>query len=159
VRLELSENNISGPFPNSVFNATSLAVLNLAVNDLTGSLREDFGERLEQLVLSNNNISGSIPTTIGLLERLNYLALEHNSLQGPIPSELGRCSKLGKYNRFALKPEKSSCQIYPLKQWSRTVGKFEESIGFASNSLTGSIPTEVGNLPKLGMSIIAFDDV
>jgi hypothetical protein len=102
VRLELSENGISGPFPNTVFNATSLAVLNLAMNNLTGSLRDNIGERFERLALSNNHISGSIPTTVGLLTKLIDFVVELNSLEGPIPSELGRCAKLGKYCRFAL---------------------------------------------------------
>ncbi|CBI17206.3 unnamed protein product, partial [Vitis vinifera] len=49
---------------------------------------------LRELVLSNNNLQGSIPTDIGLLRRMQHLNLSTNSLQGEIPIELTNCSNL-----------------------------------------------------------------
>ena len=49
---------------------------------------------LRELVLSNNNLQGSIPSDIGLLRRIRHLNLSRNSLQGEIPGELTNCSNL-----------------------------------------------------------------
>ena len=72
-----------------------VTVLRLEGQSLAGSL-PPIGNLtfLRELVLSNNNLQGYIPTDIGLLRRLQHLNLSTNSLQGEIPVELTNCSNL-----------------------------------------------------------------
>ena len=49
---------------------------------------------LTDLVLRNNELTGSIPSELGSLSNLTALSLEYNQLTGPIPTELGNLSKL-----------------------------------------------------------------
>lgn len=100
-RFELPENDLSGAFPNAVFDLSSLAILDLSLNDFTGSLAENVGNpggELERLRLSGNQLSGSIPTMIGRLVGLYDLFLQRNALNGPIPTELAQCQSLGTWS-------------------------------------------------------------
>ena len=49
---------------------------------------------LELLILSGNNLTGSIPSQIGNLNNLNWLLLNDNQFSKEIPSELGRLKNL-----------------------------------------------------------------
>lgn len=95
-RLELAGNAISGPFPNSIFNISSIALIDVSSNAITGSFGENLGKAssLQQLVVSRNPISGTIPTQIGTLGQLNSLVLEYCQFSGTIPTEIGNCPKL-----------------------------------------------------------------
>ncbi|KAG7365801.1 RHS repeat-associated core domain containing protein [Nitzschia inconspicua] len=57
------------------------------------------------LNLSNNGLSGTLPTEIGLLTNITSLSLSHNHLMGPVPSELGYLQQLQQLhldrNRFS----------------------------------------------------------
>ena len=44
--------------------------------------------------VNNNQLTGSIPTIIGLLDDIVYLTLSNNKFTGVIPSELGTCFRL-----------------------------------------------------------------
>lgn len=46
------------------------------------------------LVLSNNQLIGTIPKEVGNLTTLSVLNLNSNHLEGTIPTELGRCTAL-----------------------------------------------------------------
>mmetsp|Transcript_15460 Transcript_15460/g.31727 ORF Transcript_15460/g.31727 Transcript_15460/m.31727 type:complete len:173 (-) Transcript_15460:324-842(-) len=50
--------------------------------------------KLEEFVLENNDVSGSIPTEIGYLTSLKLLNLRGNSFTGEIPSEIGQLTNL-----------------------------------------------------------------
>ena len=68
--------------------------LNLASNNLTGSIPADLGKltELTSLNLYNNGLKGSIPPELGNLSSLQTLSLSENALTGEIPSELGNLS-------------------------------------------------------------------
>ena len=96
---------------------TNLTILDLSDNSLTGRIPSELGNltNLIRLYLDNNSLSGSIPPELGSLINLTNLYLNDNSLTGRIPSELGNLTNL--------------------KDWS-----------LRSNRLSGSIPPEVGIL-------------
>ncbi|EFJ14435.1 hypothetical protein SELMODRAFT_423588 [Selaginella moellendorffii] len=86
--IDMSRNNFStGLSPQSV---------DLSVNNLQGTLREDYppGSSMRRLDLSYNELSGEVPPGIGNLSKLTRLDLSNNHLSGVIPSELGRCSSI-----------------------------------------------------------------
>jgi Leucine-rich repeat (LRR) protein len=45
-------------------------------------------------VTEENNLSGTVPTEIGLLSELEVWGMERGNLTGPIPTEIGRLRKL-----------------------------------------------------------------
>ena len=70
--------------------------LELSNNQLSGSIPESIGNlsQLSQLYLSNNQLSGNIPASIGNMSNLYYLLLSDNQLSGNIPESIGSLSNL-----------------------------------------------------------------
>ena len=54
----------------------------------------------ERLQLTMNDLTGTIPSTIGLLTDLVVLGLGRNQLRGALPIVLGNLESLGKYDRL-----------------------------------------------------------
>lgn len=70
--------------------------LNLSNNNLTGSIPSVIGNltNLTQLQLFNNQLSGGIPTQIGNLTNLTSLGLENNLLSGTLPTSISNLTIL-----------------------------------------------------------------
>ena len=66
--LLVESNNIFGRIPDELFTSTSIS------------------SSLTKLNLGHNSITGTIPSTIGLLTKLTYLNLGYNNLVGTIPT-------------------------------------------------------------------------
>ncbi|XP_027359027.1 receptor-like protein EIX2 [Abrus precatorius] len=84
--LDLSKNNLSGEILNCWNH--NLFHLNLANNQINGSLPENIGHIMPQmtnLLLGNNLVTGSIPTSLCQMELVN-LDLSKNNLSGEIPN-------------------------------------------------------------------------
>jgi gliding motility-associated-like protein len=94
--------------------------IDLRTNNLSGTLPPSIGNLagLQSLQLDQNSISGNIPTSMGNLTSLQYLSVMQNQLTGTLPSSLGNMTSLS---------------------WLR----------FSDNQLSGSIPASLGNLPNL----------
>lgn len=112
--LDLSGNNLSGTI--NMITSTTLSVLNLSSNGLTGELPLLSGScavmdlsnnqfegnltrivkwgNIEYLDLSRNRLLGAIPEVTPQFLRLNYLNLSHNSLSSDIPKVLTQYPKL-----------------------------------------------------------------
>ena len=92
----------------------------LIKNNLSGTIPESIGNltALTSLRLNKNNISGIIPETIGNLTNLKDLSLFANQLTGPIPYSVGKLVNL-------------------------------EELYLSTNQLSGSVPTSVGGLSNL----------
>ena len=73
-----------------------LKELDLSDNKISGSIPSEIGNltTLTSLNLSSNNITGSIPAELGNLTNLTNLDLGNNDLTGSMPDELGKLSKL-----------------------------------------------------------------
>ncbi|KAK1734014.1 leucine-rich repeat protein [Skeletonema marinoi] len=116
--------------------------LNLTNNSLSGGLSKSIGDLafIEVLDLSDNDIKGSIPTEIGLLSKLTHLRLSSNSFNGPIPEDLGRFLKtmnLAGNELTGLIPE--------------DLGRFQslKILNLAGNKLSGAIPPTIGDMTVL----------
>lgn len=93
--LSLGANELSGSFPVEFSSLTSLDVLDLWGNEMTGLLPRqslDNMTSLKQLLLGKNLFSGSVPTV--LPPSLDVLSLEDNNLTGELPRSLGDLTAL-----------------------------------------------------------------
>ncbi|KAF8769632.1 hypothetical protein HU200_006231 [Digitaria exilis] len=105
--------------------------LRLDFQGLDGTISPAIGNLtfLRSLNLSYNSLQGEIPPSVGSLRRLQYLNLQSNLLIGAIPSNISRCASL-RVMRLA-----------------------------DNNGLTGSIPTEIGDMPLLRILYIANSSI
>ncbi|XP_047074756.1 probable LRR receptor-like serine/threonine-protein kinase At3g47570 [Lolium rigidum] len=84
-RLSLDNNNFTGAMPISISSLSrELLELNLGGNHMSGS----------KLVLSSNELSGSIPPTLSNLQEMVLLNLSGNKLTGQVPRQLFDLSSL-----------------------------------------------------------------
>lgn len=94
----VSELNLSGKgltsIPMDVFSRTNLLKLDLSQNELTGAPQSQIGQlkNLTTLNLSKNNLTG-LPAELGQLSKLEVLNVSNNKLTG-LPMELGNLTKL-----------------------------------------------------------------
>ncbi|XP_026431521.1 LRR receptor-like serine/threonine-protein kinase GSO2 [Papaver somniferum] len=123
--LDLSQNNIQGTMPRAFhFDPSAFMYLNLADNKLQGSLplpspRNIFFD------LSNNQFSGGISFEVGKrLSTSRYASLSSNQLSGTIP--LSFCLNGGLKIPFSI-----------------------GSLNLSNNTLTGKIPSSMGNCSSL----------
>ncbi|XP_026664492.2 receptor-like protein kinase 2 isoform X2 [Phoenix dactylifera] len=109
------------PLPSGLFAALhSLSVLVVSDANLTGSIPPDLSScsLLTLLDLSSNSLSGSIPPSLSRLPDLHSLILNSNQLSGPVPAALGGATSL-------------------------------RHILLHDNRLSGSLPDTLGNLSRL----------
>ena len=94
--------------------------ISMLFNNVSGTLPATLGQLkgLRKLELSFNPISGSLPESIGQLQHLEILALNGTELSGTIPSTLGNLSHL-------------------------------KQLHLSSNKLSGTIPESLGNLAAI----------
>lgn len=128
--LDVAGNQLNGSIPESTGTLTNLVILNLSQNRLQGRIPLQLGglENLEGLFLDNNFLSESMPPSLGNLSRLVMLDLSFNSLDGNIPKELGNLSQL-------------------------------RSLLLNHNSLSGSIPKELIRLTALEQLNLSFNNL
>ncbi|GFY80315.1 hypothetical protein Acr_01g0001240 [Actinidia rufa] len=113
-------------------------------NNLSGSIPSSIGKMvsLTKLDLHENNFSGTIPESIGKLKVLEYLDLSENQIFGNIPKSIGGLSKL----------------VLLYLNSNRLTGSVPSSVSglsslqffrLSENKLTGTLPPSIGLLPKI----------
>ena len=102
----------------------------------------DRNGRVTELLLSENQLSGEIPTELGNLTNLEWLGLGRNRLSGEIPGELGGLVNL---QELSLSENQLSGEI------PAELGGLVnlQELFLSENQLSGEIPAELGNLPNL----------
>ncbi len=133
--------------------AGQVVALRLRGRGLSGSLPDELGRlselsELQELDLSYNRFSGSIPPGLASLGRLQALRLQSNQLSGEIPPELGRLSELQELN---LSDNRFSGSIPP---GLAGLGRLQELL-VGGNQLSGGIPPELGRLSELRVLSLA----
>jgi len=110
-------------------------------NQLSGTLPTEIGllTDLTDLYLSSNSMYGTIPTEIGQLVGLKSLWLTGNSMVGQLPSEVGRLTGLNEFiirNGVAFGALPSQLGMLTAVTW----------LDLSFNRFTGALPTELGLL-------------
>ena len=113
-------------------------------NNLTGTLPTTIGglQNLQRLNLENNSIGGTIPVQIGNAIGLQEIYLNNNQLTGSIPTELGNLEIL---NTLHLNTNQLTGSIPP------ALGSLSglQQLFLYANQISGAIPGEIGNLANL----------
>jgi len=94
---EVSNNKLNGEIPEVICNLTSLSVLDLSINNLSGKLPQCLGNKSSTasvLNLRNNSFSGDIPETFTSGCSLRVVDFSQNKLEGKIPKSLANCTEL-----------------------------------------------------------------
>ncbi|TQD77023.1 hypothetical protein C1H46_037469 [Malus baccata] len=88
--LRLDRNALTGPVSSNITNLINLGELNLAYNDLNGSLPDLTGlNSLNYVDLSNNSFDPSAaPLWFSTLPSLTTIVLEYGALQGTVPEKM-----------------------------------------------------------------------
>lgn len=99
VSLEMTGNSFHGHIPLSIFNMSSLEIVSLTNNRLSGSLPTDICshgrlQRLQVLVLTQNNLYGEIPSSLGQCLQLQVVSLMSNNFTGHVPRQIGNITGL-----------------------------------------------------------------
>ncbi len=124
--------------------AGRVSELDLSQNQLSGQIPSEIGllTGLTNLDLFGNQLTGEIPATIGNLDKVTRLSLWANQLSGSIPAELGDMESL---EWVALGINELTGAIPPELGNLTTLTHMD----FTLNQLSGPIPAELGNLPDV----------
>lgn len=129
--LDLSHNRLSGRIPFELGNLREVVGINLSGNSFTGSIPQSIGNcsKLQSLDLSDNQLSGTLPETLSLLQNLNHsLNCSHNDIEGLIPGSLGSLPKLTR-------------------------------LDLSHNKLTGPIPEKIANMSSLILFNVSMNNL
>lgn len=125
---------------------TGVQEIILSDNGLEGTIPEEIGNlsELQILYLSRNNLEGEIPKTIGNLTKATYINLSSNRLSGSLPKEIGQLASLIEFDiaNYTFGAGGGTIEIDP--ETGEVIGG-----GTAQNSISGPIPIELCKLPNL----------
>ena len=187
--LWLYSNQLSGAIPPELGNLANLKELWLTFNQLSGAIPPELGNlaNLTVLGLSFNQLSGAIPSELGNLVNLTYLRLADNRLTGCVPvswqnvqnndlNQLGLpfCSAQALVDRDVLvalynatngagwTDKTNWLSDRPPGEWygvtTDAYGRVTE-LDLYGNELSGSIPSELGNLANLTVLGLTFNQL
>ncbi|KAG6680809.1 hypothetical protein I3842_13G061200 [Carya illinoinensis] len=102
VKLSLRNCNLQGEMPD-MSRVPELLYLDLSSNKLNGSIPPDrLSENITTIDLSNNHLTGEIPINFTGLPHLQRLLIANNSLGGSIPSSIWQNRTLNKMENFTV---------------------------------------------------------
>ncbi|KAI9116351.1 hypothetical protein K1719_012518 [Acacia pycnantha] len=145
ISLAMSSASLRGCFPASIGEMRQLNDLDLSNNNLSGYLPQEFGyghNELRFLKLSNNNLSGPCLPLRSNFTYLLFMDLNNNTFKGKFPS--------GIFNSPQLRMlDISANQLFgEIPSW---IGNFQRLsyLILSKNSFTGSLPKNFCNLTEL----------
>ncbi|XP_009763204.2 leucine-rich repeat receptor-like serine/threonine-protein kinase BAM3 isoform X1 [Nicotiana sylvestris] len=152
-RVRMGQNYLSGSIPTGFLYLSELSLLELQNNYISGQLsnkKSSVSAKLEGLNLSNNRLSGALPTAIGKFSGLKNLLLSGNRFSGDIPSDISRLKSISKLdlsrNNFSgrIPPEIGNCLSLTY-------------LDLSQNQLLGPIPAQIAQIHILNYINISWN--
>ncbi|KAK8602086.1 hypothetical protein V6N12_051904 [Hibiscus sabdariffa] len=142
----LSRNAFEGTIPPCFGGLKSLSLLDLSSNNFSRGILEELAKSnsLQTLRLSNNNLSGKIPTSI-LISNIDGLYLDGNNFHGEIPKIDLSAIPFSSFRDIDLRNNHLSGKI---PRWIWNVSSLE-TLDLSNNHFDGHIPRELCNLGSL----------
>ncbi|KAI4380388.1 hypothetical protein MLD38_006584 [Melastoma candidum] len=153
--LHINQNQFNGSYPDGIFGMSSLEVLNMADNYrlLPSRMPGNFSvlERMRYLQLTNMNLFGEIPDSVGAMVALEYLDFGRNNLTGTIPDGIFKLKNLT--NLFLWETSLSGSIPRVVESLYLT------EIDLSNNNLVGNIPEDFGKLQRLSLLVLINNDL
>ncbi|KAL6653288.1 hypothetical protein ACP70R_008866 [Stipagrostis hirtigluma subsp. patula] len=134
--LYLSNNTLQGRIP-SFANCSSLKVLWLHRNGLVGNFPTELPPGLQQLQISVNNLTGTIPASLANITALKVISCAYNNFVGSIPDEFAKLQNMQQLymgaNQLSGRFPKAIMNLSALT---------DLSLGL--NQLSGEVPPDLG---------------
>lgn len=165
LRVFISHGNmLTGHIPSELSNLRNLSDMNLAHNLLSSSIPTEIGGMsLGLLEISDNQLTGALPSELGKLSKLGILNATQNAFHGILPSQMGKLRQLAylniQSNHFSGSLSDALASLTNLKFIDLSHNLFSgsiptwidklvsvETIDVRNNSFSGSIPTTIGKL-------------
>ncbi|KAM7481320.1 hypothetical protein LguiB_005903 [Lonicera macranthoides] len=167
--LNLADNYISGPFPNSIGNLAMLSMMDMANSNFTGQIPKSMRKltQLAYLDLSYNMFTGAVPW-LQMSKKLTHIDLSYNNLSGPLSfTEFEGFVNLEyidlQFNSFTGRIPSSLFGLPSLKQLLLSNNHFDgslakipnasssmlETLDLKGNKLEGEIPSSFFDLKSL----------
>ena len=125
------------------FGSWQISLIDLQSNNLSGTIPSSIGDltELQTLSLSSNNLYGELPSTLGNCTKLEDLLVHQNKLSGILPESLGNCTELWRAdlsdNQF------SGALPASIGRWGKI-----EVLNLSKNQFT-TIPDEISKMSAL----------
>lgn len=138
--VHLAQAGLEGTFPSELLQAKTIRSLFMSDNRITGLIPTAISQLdLELLKLDGNELTGPLPKEIGQISRMTTLHLQNNKIMGLIPSELGNLSNLQDLDLSNQRGElKLTGPLYPFSKNAQLT-----KINFAGNFLAGLLPSNL----------------
>ncbi|GKY92090.1 hypothetical protein MPSEU_000180400 [Mayamaea pseudoterrestris] len=170
--LGLNGNGLTGSLPSQLGSLSALLILDLEQNSFRGTIPSELSKlsQLDKLFLNENALSGNLPTAVGELAALRYLDLGQNLLQGSFSNSFIKQTEgfvlfsveenilIGGLSQDKLWKSLALAETIHLgsNQFAGTIpgllmSKYLQNVvdlDFYGNELTGTVPSELGLLPK-----------
>ncbi|XP_021800297.1 receptor-like protein 2 [Prunus avium] len=144
-------NNLSGLFPEDIYNATKLEEIALPLNSLHGAISDRIANltNLAILDLYFNQLNGELPLNLEKLSKLKFVTFDFNNLEGALPPSLMNCTNLVEL-RFGNNNLEGDISMLDFSRLSQLT-KFE----LRMNNFTGTVPVSLyscRSLKAIGLS-------
>ncbi|KAG6546889.1 hypothetical protein Mapa_011505 [Marchantia paleacea] len=151
--LQLNNNYFSGPLP-ATMTAPMLRVLMLSSNQLVGTVPESVGNlaALQTFHAADNQLTGYIPSTICNIPALSVIDVSVNYLMGSIPATLANCTNL---SRLDLSKNDLVGEIPPVLVDLSVIA----ILNLSRNHLTGPIPERFGLIQSLTQVDFSYNNL
>ncbi|OIV93705.1 hypothetical protein TanjilG_16556 [Lupinus angustifolius] len=140
-----NKNKLSGPIPTELFSSDMVLIhILFDGNSFTGSIPSTIGlvQTLEVLRLDRNFLTGEVPSNLNNLTNINELNLAHNNLTGPLPD----LSQMDALNYVDL--SNNSFDPSEAPTWFSTLASLTTLV-MEFGSLQGSLPPKLFSIPQI----------